>query len=157
MGLNLVLNSRELDPLSGCKGASSPLPVEAGCLLEVRLRVVSVTERLDASVDARPSIRSTSSGTCVHESVNVSDSLQNGSSRENESGLVRKVEDVCDCEELTHEDVPPRKTLRSRGMWCANASESVDGYLENPNESKRVCLNADESAISKTGNEKMSD
>lgn len=64
------------------------------------MRVVSVTARLDVSVDARPSIRSTSSGMCAYENVN--DSRPNGGTRESESERVKGVENEGNCERSVH-------------------------------------------------------
>lgn len=90
--------------------------------MEECLRVVSVTERLDASVDAQPSIRSTLSGMCVYENEN--DSLPNGNARESESERVKEAEGGGDCGWLVREDVPLRKMLQ-----LANVSANVNVYL----------------------------
>ena len=111
MGLNLVLNFREPDPLPGYIDVSL-LPVLTEWLVEVRSWVVFVTVRLDASVNVPPSIRSTSSGMCVHENVNVNNSLP--SARENKSESVKGVENVSDCERVVHGDVPLREMFRSK-------------------------------------------
>ena len=52
------------------------------------------------SVDARPSIRSTSSGMCAYENVN--DSRPNGGTRESESERVKGVENEGNCERSVH-------------------------------------------------------
>ena len=119
-----------------------PLLQEAQCLAGVYLRVVSVMERLAASVDARPSTRLTLSGTCVHGNVSVSDCHPYGSARETESERVKGVENGSDCEKLVHKDVL-LKILRSKeGEGCAGV-----------NESGSVHLNASEGVILELGNE----
>ena len=135
MVLNLVLNSRELDLLPGCMVVSSPLPVEVVCLVEICLLVVSAMERLGASADARPLIRSTSFGTYVGEKSNVNDSLLGWNGGGSESG-------------------PWRKVVQSKEWY---ASESVNEYPAGPNERKFVGLNASGGAISGIENENMSD
>jgi len=90
-----------------------PLLQAAEYLAEAHSRVVSVMERLVASVDARPSARLTLSGTDVHEIVNASDHRPHESARENESERVRGVEIEGDYEKPIHGDVPWR-TLRSK-------------------------------------------
>ena len=58
--------------------------------------------RLAAGVGARPSTRSTLSGTCVYESVNASDPHPHGSTQENENERGEESENRGNCEKLVH-------------------------------------------------------
>lgn len=131
----------------GC-APGPPLLREAEYSVGIYSQVVSVMERLAASMDARPSTRLTLSGMCVYVSVNASDSHLYGSVRGNESERVKEGEDGYDHERLVHEDVPSEEILRSKEVGYASASV---------NESGSVRLNVSEGVISELGNETVND
>lgn len=156
MESDLVLNSREPDLWLGCMNASSLLPVGARCSVEAHLWDVSATEKLSASVDVRPLIRSTSFGMCARGNVNASDSLPNWNIQENESERVKEAENWGGCEKLVHGGVPLRKMLQSKEQYT-NVIVDVNGNLVGANENKSVYLNVSESGILGFGNENVSD
>lgn len=98
-------------------------------------------ERSAARVNAQRLTYLTLFGTCVHENVDGSHPHENAQG--NESERVKGVE------RLLHDDLPPKRTLESKGEACVNVS--VNGYRAS------VRLNASESVILKMENERASD
>ena len=82
--------------------------------------------------------------------MSASDSHPHGDDRKRESERVRGVENGSGCVRLPYEDVPSKKTLRSKGCAIASLDENVNGYLGSASAS--VCQSVSESAILELGN-----